>query len=333
MVATMSERSRYLLCRTKAAAVTVVEASKGGALVIPRDGWTVAVVADPGAVAALGDGPLLDYEYAADHGFSLHLWAFGERVARLEAASEGARTSTFDQAGWVEHGICDAEGVQDIVDLLELGRWTHRVVRDRSCRTFGILPESFLRGTDLEEERGHLHVRYPKALRFEAGRRVSWEPHDAGVVARRAQVATTAKEKARWQAPEKSEQVIGTPRLSFAAPHPKTFELTGDAVIAIGIENLGGGSDGLAVSLEGSEGAVTLVAATADGRRVEAIDGEARWPELVLLAARNPQQPAPTGKIALELEVRVTRPADGVLTLRARSGKSTAALGKRLVAR
>jgi hypothetical protein len=127
--------------------------------------------------------------------------------------------------------------------------------------------------------------------------------------------------------------VLGSPRLTFAAPLPKAFDLAGDAVIAIGVENLGGGSDGLAVRIEGGDGAVTLVAASADGRRVEALDGEARWPELVVLAARNPQQPTSTQKIALQLEVRVSRAVEGILTLRARSGSSSTAVGKRLVAR
>jgi hypothetical protein len=332
MVPAMSERSRYLLCRSKAAAVAVVEAARVGALVIPRDGWTVALVADPAAVAAQGKGPFLDYEYTADHGFTLHLWADGVRVARLEASSEGTRTSTFDPDGWVEHGVCDAAGVEDVVDLLGAARWTHRLVRDRACRTFGVVPESFLRGTDLEEQRGHLHERYPNALRYEAGKRVSWEPQDAGVVARRASLATTTKDKKRWDV-ENAEQVTGSARVTFAAPLPKSFELTGDAVIAIGLENLGGGSDGLSVRIEGGDGAVELIAASADGRRVEAVDGEVRWPELVLLAARNPQQPIPTTKIALRLEVRVSRAADGILTLRAKSGSSSTALGKRLVAR
>lgn len=326
----MSERSRYLLSRNKNAAISAVEAAKVGALVVPRDGWTITVVADPAHVAQYGDGPFLDYEYVADHGYKCHLWALGEPVAKLEAASEGTRTSTFEQDGWVEHGVCDAEGVEDIVDLLALGRWTHRVVRDRSCRTFGVAVESFLRGTDLEEERGHLYVRFPKAHRYELGKRVAWEPHDAGVVARRVETASTAKQKAKL---EKSEQVIGTPRLTFAAPHPKAFELTGDAVISIGVDNLGGGSDGLAIRLEGGDGAVTLVAGTANGERVAAVDGEVRWPALVLLAARNPAQPIPAATIAVQLEVKVTGNADGVLTLRARSGSSGAALGKRLVAR
>lgn len=326
----MSERSRYLLCRSKNAAVDLVEAAKVGALVIPREGWTVMVVADPAAVAPHGDGPFLDYEYDADHRFALHLWAGGARVALLEASSEPERTSAFDPDGWVEHGICDAAGVEDIIDLLG-ARWTHRLVRDRSCRTFGVVPESFLRGTDLEEERGHLHVRHPKALRFEAGKRVSWEPQDAGVVARRAQVASTAKEKARWE--EKSEQVIGSPSLAFAPPHPKSFELVGDAAIEIGLVNLGGGSDGLRVSIDGGDGALALIAASANGRRVEASDGEVRWPELVFLAARNPQKPTPAATIALRLEVRVSRAIEGMLTLRARSGSSGTALGKRLVAR
>ncbi len=329
----MSERSRYLLCRNKAAAVAVVEAAGVGALVIPRDGWTVVLVADAAAVAPYGAGPLLDYEYASDHGFSLHLWVGGVRVARLEAASEGERTSTFEPDGWVEHGVCDAEGVEDVVDVLAAARWTHRLVRDRACRTFGVVPESFLRGTDLEEERGHLHERYPKALRFDAGKRVSWEPGDAGVVARRARTATTAKEKARWETPEHSEQVLGSARLTFAPPLPKAFDLTGDAVVAIGLHNLGGGSDGLTVRIEGGDGAVALIAASADGRRVEAVDGEVRWPELVLLAARNPQKPAPAATIALRFEVQVSRAVEGVLTLRARSGTSGTALGKRLVAR
>ncbi len=326
----MSERSRYLLFRTKAAAVSAVEAALAGALVIPRDDWSIAVVADPATVASYAVGPCLDYEYNADHGFALHLWASGERIARLEAVTE-PRTSVFEQAGWVEHGVCDAEGLEDITDVLG-ARWTHRLVRDRACRTFGVVPESFLRGADLEEERGHLYVRYPKALRFEAGRRVGWEPQDAGVVARRAYNASSPKEKARYDA-EKVEQVTGSPRLNFVAPLPKSFELTGDAVIAIGVENLGGGSDGLSIRVDSPDGAVALVAGTADGRRVEAVDGEVRWPELVLLAARNPTKPTAAATVALRLEVRVQRAAEGVLTLRARSGTSTAAFGKRLVAR
>ncbi|MCA9676972.1 MAG: hypothetical protein H6709_12280 [Kofleriaceae bacterium] len=325
----MSERSRYLLCRNKSAAVNAVEAAQVGALVVPCDGWTVVVTADPAAVAPHGDGPFLDYEYTADARFALHLWAGGERVARLEAETEPAKSSHFDPQGWVEHGLCDADGVEDIADLIG-ARWTLRMVRDRSCRTFGVIPESFLRGEDLEETRGHLHTRYPKALRFEAGKRVSWERDDAGVVARRARAATTAKEKARWE--EKSEQIIGSPQLTFAKP-PRMFELTGDAVVEIGVENLGGGSDGLSMTVEGGDGAVTLVAASADGRRVDAVDGEVRWPEIVFPAARNPQKPMPAATIAVRLELRVSRAAEGVLTLRARSGTSGAAVGKSLVAR
>jgi hypothetical protein len=328
----MSERSRYLLCRNKAAGVAVLESARVGGLVIPREGWTVVLAGDPATVAASGKGPYLDYEYVADHSFALHLWADGERLARLEAATEPARTSTFDQAGWVEHGVCDAEGVEDIVDLLA-GRWTHRLVRDRACRTFGVVPESFLRGSDLEDNRGHLHERYPSALRFEAGKRVSWDAQDGGVASMRARVATTAKEKARWEDADKAELITGSARLTFAKPIPKAFELTGEAVVPIGLVNLGGGTDGLSLRIEGADGAVALIAASADGRRVEAIDGEVRWPELVVPGARNPQKPTATATIALQLELRVSQPADGILTVRARSGASTAALGKRLAAR
>lgn len=158
------ETAADLLCEARATGLVLPKKGKLVTMIVARRNWE--------AVTDKNKGTLLLYEFAADHGVSVRLFA-PRQIGHL-AKSFASAQKLFDPAPFIARGILDKPGAAAVEQLLEQ-KTMDRVARDKLTSLLGVSDVTGIAGDDLAERKSLLVTTFPAALFVERGVRAPWE--------------------------------------------------------------------------------------------------------------------------------------------------------------
>ena len=170
----MSEFSDSLHIKDASAAdvVTRLKTAHLSGVVLPKRGAYVTVLVqrdDWDKLLGVARSIAIIYDYADDHGITVHLHEGEDEVAKLSRSFETKRLSRFDPGPWIEHGLLDDKRATLFAHNWK-AVWPDHDKRHWVAEMLGLCDVDGLSGDDLGKRRDEVLKRFPGAGVVERGK-------------------------------------------------------------------------------------------------------------------------------------------------------------------